>query len=163
PHGDLLPHGTERAREAPRLSQPAAAQRAEQAIQRRRTRAQQGRPHRGRDHEAVMALEGAEQRWQDGAEQLAGQGIAGRPDQLEERQALTTEPRRPSRPPARGAGVAPQAADRRLAMTACCATVLVQNPAALALVGEAVLRPQYRGILSARSFGHGASFPVSWV
>jgi len=48
----------------------------------------------------------------------------------------------------------------RLAMTARGAAVLVENSSALPLVGLLIPETHHVGILSACSFGHGASFPV---
>ena len=54
-----------------------------------------------------------------------------------------------------------QAADGRLAMNASDATVLIEDSSLADLDGLLVPRPQRIRVLPARSFGYGASFPVS--
>jgi len=51
------------------------------------------------------------------------------------------------------------AADRRLAVAAGGATVLIEDPSPLPLVCHAVPRSYRLGIFPSRSLGHGASFP----
>jgi hypothetical protein len=163
PDGHLLADRRQGGGDAPRDGRPPPAQRAEQAIQGRGTRAQQGRADGLGDDEGVVCLQGREQCGQDGREQLAGEIIARFPDALQDGQAVAGEARGAPGAPARGLRGTAQAPDRGLTMTPRRATVLIQNPAALTLVGQSVPRAQHLGIFATSSLGHSASFPVSWV
>jgi hypothetical protein len=148
-------------REAPGLTRAAAAQGAQQPVQGGGAGRGQGRPHRGRDEQAVVPLQGRQQRGEDRHQQLAGQLITGQPRPLEDGPQLPAGvPTRAARRPPRRAGRGPQPPDGRFAVTARRAAVLVQDSPSLQLVGILIPGTQHVGVFSARSLGHGASFPV---
>lgn len=111
-----------------------------------------------------MGCQRRQQGGQDGPQQLPRELITGQPRPLEQRRQVSGHVlTRPPGGPAPRARAGSQPPDRRLAMTTGRATVLVEQPAALALVDLLIPRPHHRGILPTPSLGHGVPFPVCRV
>jgi hypothetical protein len=142
------------------LAAAARAERLQQAIERGWTGGHQGGAHAGGDDLAVMTLQGREQHRHNGREQLAAQLTARAPHALERRQHLGPVARWAATAPGRRRRDATQGADRGFAVRPRGAAILVEDPAALSLVGDRVAWPERCHVLCSSPVRHDASFPV---
>src|SRR5262245_30781613 len=161
--GHLGAERTDRGGQAPGLPGPAAAQWAQQPIQRRGAGREQGRAHRRSQDDPVVPLQSRDQRGQDGAQELPRELITGHPDALEHGQQVAPIAGRPARCAAASHGGGAQATNRGLAMTSGDPAVLIQQRAPLLFRRLLIPLAHYLGILATSSLRHGAPFPVAVV
>ena len=141
-----------------RLPPEAGATGAEQAIDGRRTEGEQLAAIL-RPHLHPVAFQGGHQGRQRRHQQLATQPIADLPDALEDRDHAAVVLHAATRPPPPLRGP-PERSDGRLAVTAQCAAVLVQDPALHFTRRGHVSQPDGLRVFRTRWLGHRASFRV---